>query len=86
LPSRSAHPLPYPVLLELALIALQRAVEQKRLSKTSAALAAKMFDEGITQAEMARRMGTSRSAIHQRLEPVRRHLQTALHNQEFPRA
>jgi len=80
------YSLTYQVLLELTLTALRNAAEQNRVSMANATLALTMLDEGWSQAEMARRMRISRAAIHQRLEPVRRHLQVALQIEELPAA
>lgn len=84
--SRTLHALPYHALRELALAGLRVGVEQSRISPQEAALATTIIAEGVTQAEMARRLKISRSAVNQRLLPVRKYLREAVAKQEFPRA
>ena len=84
--SRTLHSLPYHALRELALSALREAAEQSRISPQNAALAMTLIKDGVTQAEMARRLKISRSAVNQRLLPVRKYLREAVTKQEFPRA
>lgn len=63
---------------------LRQAVEEHKLDARNVSLVETIVMDGFTQAEMARRMGISRAAIHQRIAPVRRHLRKALEIQELP--
>lgn len=78
------HSLPYHALRELALAALLAAVEQKRVSSQNAALATTIIEKGVTQAEVARRLKINRSAVHQRLQAVRKYLREEIKKTEFP--
>jgi DNA-binding CsgD family transcriptional regulator len=82
---RSLSSLPYPVLRELALAALRQAVEQKGLARHSADIATTIIRDGLSQAEVARRLQISRSAVHQRLAPARKYFQDAMQTQELPK-
>ena len=81
---RTLYSLPYAILVELALTSLRKGVEEKRLHPNAAALAMTIIEDRVSQAEVARRIGTSRSAVHQKLAPARRYLQYAMKRQELP--
>ncbi len=81
---RSFWELPYEVQRELALAALRLAVTQRLLTASNAAMAIRMIEGNLTEAEVSREMGISRQAVNQRMEKVRKHLPKMIDTQEFP--
>lgn len=75
--------LPLAVQRALALQALHVAVTGRLITRQQASLA-EAIATGTSQATAAREYGISRSAISQRLQPVRRYLGEVLTNLEFP--
>lgn len=69
---------------QLILEMLRRAMNELALTTDRAELARSLVTNNLTQAEVARSLGISRQAIHQRLNPVWRYLRRAIEDQEFP--
>jgi len=81
---RQIGELPLEVQLHLVRVALRRAVREKRLGAQNVELACTLLEGNVTQAELAKSRGVTRQAINQRLASVRKYLQDAIHNEEFP--
>ena len=69
---------------KLVLGMLHQAVSELHINSEHAELARTLLENDLTQADLARSLGVSRQAIHQRLNPVWRHLRQAIDEQEFP--
>lgn len=69
---------------KLVLDMLHRAACELRLNSDHAELARTLLENDLTQADLARSLGVSRQAVHQRLNPVWRYLRQAINDQEFP--
>jgi len=80
--NRGYWELPYPIQRELALLMIRRALQQARITRGSAMLATTMIEQNLTQAEMARQLRVSRSAVNQRLASVRECLRADLAPEE----
>ena len=78
--------LPYSAQRQMVFAALRAAIRKKLLHARNARILIDMINEGLTQSEIARRLGISRAAIHQRLEPVRKYVKDHIETQEFPRS
>jgi len=86
------HPANFKALRELPLDAqhklvmnmLRRAVRELHLTPGNADLAQTLIENNLTQAELARSIGVTREAVHQRLKPVWRFLRKAIDDEEFP--
>jgi hypothetical protein len=76
--------LPYEIQRELALTALALAVSQRLLTNANAAIARKMIEDDLTEAQVARELGVSRQAVNQQLKRVRKHLAKVVATQELP--
>lgn len=76
--------LPLEVQLNLVRAALRRAVCEKHLGAQNVELACTLLEGNVTQAELAKSRGITRQAINQRLASVRKYLQGAIQNEEFP--
>ena len=81
---RSFWELPYQIQRELALAALRIAVAQHLLSASNAAMAIRMIEDNLTEAEVSRKLGVSRQAVNQQMKKVRKHLPQIIASQEFP--
>lgn len=83
---RSIWIFPIAIQIEIALGMLNSAVNTKRLSPSAAAIVAMMLEERMTQSEVARRLQISRSAVHQRLQPVCAYLRKTVEEavEKFP--
>lgn len=75
--------LPFTVQREVVFSLLKAAIKKKCVNPENTALAIAIVTEGISQAELARRMGVSRPAVHQRLAPVRAYLRRVVQQQEL---
>jgi len=76
--------LPYELQRELMFVALRIALKEKLLPQHNVRMVMTMMDESLSQSAMAESMGISRSAVHQRLAPVREYLRNSIETQEFP--
>lgn len=66
--------------------ALRTAIRKELLHARNAKILMDMLDKGLSQSEIAKRLGISRAAVHQRLKPVRKFVIKHIANQEFPRS
>lgn len=69
---------------KLVLDMLRQAVRDLRLAPDKAELARSLLENNHTQADLARSLGVTRQALHQRLQPVWRFLRKAIDDHEFP--
>ena len=91
-PRSAAHPamhgnlwsLPYTIQKELALSLLQRALREKIVKPKTAKMVGAMIAAEISPKKMADRMGVSRQAVHEQLDPVKKSLRRFLPEEEFP--
>jgi len=84
---RTSHwELPYEEQRQMVFSALRNALKKKLLHARNAKILMDMINEGLSQSEMAKRLGISRAAVHQRLEPVRKYVKGHIETQEFPRS
>jgi len=78
--------LPYEEQRQMVFAALRNALKKKLLRARNAQILIDMLNEGLTQSEIAKRLGISPAAVHQRLEPVRKYVKGHIESQEFPRS
>ena len=69
---------------EFVFKALHNALAQKLLPEKSIHIALIMLEQELTQSQIAKSQGVSRTAIHARLMPVREYLKKEMEKQEFP--
>jgi len=75
--------LPYEAQRQMVFAALRSALKKKLLHARNARILMDMIKEGLSQSEIAKRLGISRAAVHQRLEPVRKIVKKHIDSQEF---
>lgn len=88
----SQHPANFTAVRELSIEAQQKlvmdvlcnAVRNFNLTPGNAELARALIENNITQADLAKSLGVTRQALHQRLNPVWRFLRKAIDDEEFP--
>ena len=76
--------LPFDLQRPLVFVALEQALREKLLAPQNIEIARVIAEEGIPQAEIARRMLISRQAVCQRLAPLLKYLREYLDQTEFP--
>ena len=76
--------LPFEIQRELVFSALNLAVREKHLMPHHANVAFAMVDGEMSQQQLATKLGVSRQAIHQQLQPVREFLQAHIETVELP--
>lgn len=76
--------LPFESRQKLVLNMLRQAVRELHIAPDNAELARALLENNLTQADLARSLGVTRQALHQRLKPVWRFLRKAIDDQEFP--
>ena len=81
---KSLRDLPMEAQHKVVLGMLRRAVRELHLTSRNADLAQTLLENNLTQADLARTLGVTRAAIHQRLKPVWRFLRKAISEEEFP--
>jgi len=88
----SQHPANVTALRQLSLEAQQKlvidmlikAVRELHIAPVNAALARSLLENNLTQTDLAKSLGVTRQALHQRLKPVWRFLRKAIDDVEFP--
>jgi len=76
--------LPFETQQKLVLGMLRQAVREVHLTSDNAELARTLLENNLTPADLARLLGVTRQAVHQRLKPVWRYLRKTIDDQEFP--
>jgi DNA-directed RNA polymerase specialized sigma24 family protein len=76
--------LPLPLLHEFLMLGLREAILSNKLSDNNALIASLILAEGMPQANVARRLRVSRSAISQRLTAVKHLLRRTLETLDPP--
>ncbi len=81
---RTLWALPPDAQRQLVLAALRQGVEQQLVSRQNAELLKSIVVDGLSQAEVAKSLRVSRSAVQQRVGSVRERLRAILENSELP--
>ncbi|CAN5360150.1 hypothetical protein BH09VER1_BH09VER1_53180 [soil metagenome] len=76
--------LPFESQQKLVLNMLRRAVRDLHLTPDNVELARTLLENNLTQADLAKSLGVTRQAVHQRLKPIWRYLRKAIEDEEFP--
>ncbi len=75
--------LPFEAQQALVLLTLRKGIAEHRLPAKSAHMALDMVEGPMSSAQMARTLGVTRQAVHQRLKPVRNYLRKSIDTEEF---
>ena len=78
--------LPFDLQRKLVFAALRHAVRENLLQPGNAQAAKDMLGKGLTKSQLAKSLGISRQAVHQRLASVSEFLKKHIETQEFPLA
>lgn len=76
--------LPFEARRSLLLMLLEDGVRARSISKANSHMVREMIDSDMTQADMAREIGISRPAVHQRISSVGAAIAASLEKTEFP--
>lgn len=76
--------LPYEAQRSLLLLLLEEGVRARSISSVNSNMVREMISSDVTQAGMARELGISRSAVHQRINDVGAAVKATLEKKEFP--